>query len=158
MTILFLDVDGVLNRYGFRKADPSGWGDFIDHPNVNGYTLNLSKDMGEALNGLDVEIVWCTTWENEADTFVADLVGLPRGLRVMKLGRDWKLGAVIEEINDNPQDFIWIDDTDIDRFFTDAHDCAKENGVRCLLIEPDPRIGITRDDIESIRNFLDNPS
>lgn len=151
---LYLDVDGVLNRFGWRKSDPSGWGDFVDHPNVNGFNLNLSRNMGAALNDLDVEIVWCTTWERAADKYVADLVGLPRGLRVLPLGRGWKYQAVCDDILRDPTDFVWIDDDAIFGYEDDVCKFADSLDIDCLPIITSPNVGITKLNVDAIRYFL----
>ncbi|MFF1795240.1 HAD domain-containing protein [Kitasatospora sp. NPDC086009] len=72
--LLFLDVDGVLNPVCPRPE--AGF----DAHTLLGYSVLLSARHGEWLRELadTYELVWATTWEEEANTHIAPAIGLPR--------------------------------------------------------------------------------
>ncbi|MFC7467145.1 hypothetical protein ACFQVA_05280 [Actinomadura keratinilytica] len=83
--LLFLDVDGPLNPYGALSAPappegfhphrmrPAGW----SWPEP--LTVLLDPDHGTRLRALQrhYELVWATTWEDEANAWIAPVLGLP---------------------------------------------------------------------------------
>ncbi|MFC9327407.1 HAD domain-containing protein [Kitasatospora sp. NPDC057015] len=71
--LLFLDVDGVLNP---DRPDP---GDGFASHHLLGWTVHLSDRHGEWLRELATgyELVWATTWEEEANRHISPLLGLP---------------------------------------------------------------------------------
>ncbi|MFG2822514.1 HAD domain-containing protein [Kitasatospora sp. NPDC048365] len=72
--LLFLDIDGVLN-----PVCPHPDADFDSH-SLLGYTVLLSGRHGDWLRELadGYELVWATTWEEQANAHVAPLLGLPQ--------------------------------------------------------------------------------
>ncbi len=75
----YLDVDGVIN-----SLNPL-WGRYWPVPRrelsvhrCNGFNIHLPGYMAELIGALDAqtEIVWCTTWEDSANQWIAPLVGL----------------------------------------------------------------------------------
>lgn len=164
--VIYLDVDGVLNALGSQEhaVGHHAWGDFKLYPKVKpdsepinhpGYDLRLSKSMVAAIAALPVDVMWLTTWRYDAVKHVAPLVDAP----------DWPVihwrgekGAYLREDQaGNPRPYIWIDDfeaTEANNFFwmKDLLDASK---VPYLLIKPDSLQGITRDDVNEIREFID---
>ncbi|GAA2815869.1 hypothetical protein GCM10010441_45560 [Kitasatospora paracochleata] len=71
--LLFLDVDGVLN-----PVCPHPDAGFDSHT-LLGYTVLLSAEHGAWLRELagTYELVWATTWEDEANVHIAPRLGLP---------------------------------------------------------------------------------
>ncbi|MFJ3791166.1 HAD domain-containing protein [Kitasatospora sp. NPDC090091] len=118
--LLFLDVDGVLNPV---CPDPDG--DFDTHT-LLGYTVLLSARHGEWLRELaaSYELVWATTWEEEANTHIAPAIGLPAlpvvrftgyvpqpgdpRLRLMELFSARKWAPLLRYAGGRP--FAWVDD------------------------------------------------
>ncbi|MFE2727008.1 HAD domain-containing protein [Kitasatospora sp. NPDC059327] len=72
--LLFLDVDGVLNPVCPRPE--AGF----DVHTLLGYSVLLSARHGAWLRELAgaYELVWATTWEEDANTHIAPAIGLPR--------------------------------------------------------------------------------
>lgn len=159
---LFLDIDGVLNRI---SSHGDTWPDFELHKlapfNGNTFYLWLSKSMATELISLPVDIVWLTTWAEEAPRLVAPILGMPEypvaGFGTdMTEGRGSKLGCVewwMDTHGERP--FIWIDDDAIPHF---AAEDFKEVGWNALLIEPNYTVGITWDHINAIRAFCNEVS
>jgi hypothetical protein len=167
---LYLDVDGVLNAFGF-ELDLASFDDFELHEVVvdtnDGFNLSLrlhlSRTMGEQIGSLGAEIVWATTWEHNADTMIVPLCGLPRGLAVLERppdaapGGGWKFDVVRQAVADDGRPFVWIDD-DLDTFGDDRltpRRWAADLPVQCLLIAPNPRAGLTHGQLEAVGEFID---
>jgi HAD domain in Swiss Army Knife RNA repair proteins len=168
---VFLDVDGVLNAFRF-DVEHASFGDFTDHavtiddqPGLGRrFDLCLSRTMGERLASLNAVIVWVTTWEHHADTYIAPLCGLPRDLSVLTSpdGVDtwhgtWKFDAVRRAVSEDPRPFVWVDD-DLDAFgrgSDSARRWAADLPIENLLVSPDPRAGLTHGHLEAIEAFLE---
>ena len=167
---LLIDVDGPLNPYAAKPSRrPEGyethrlmtprweaaehrrlseWG----HSNKRVKPLRIWLDPahGSALAALPFDLVWATTWENEANTFLSPLLGLPTLPFIAwpdprpepESGVFWKTPEIVTWARGRP--FAWIDDqiTDADRAWVQTH----HNGP-ALLHFIDPRIGMTAQDV-----------
>ena len=143
--LLLVDVDGVISLWGFamdRRPD----GAFLT---VDGLPHFLSKQAGRHLHALSAsfDLVWCTGWEEKADEYLPDALGLPRGLPFLSFDQHvqtgttmpghWKLGAIDAYARDRPA--AWIDDA-----FNDAcHAWAAARPAPTLLVETAPAEGLT---------------
>lgn len=174
--LLYLDVDGPLNPYaakphrrpeGYathrlltprwvaaerRRLDASG----LPRKPVKPLRVWLNPDHGPALAGLPCDLVWATTWEEEANDFIAPLLGLP-SLPVVTWpeprprpdgGVFWKTPEVLAWARGRP--FAWIDDeiTDADRAWVKARHPAP-----ALLRRIDPRIGLASEDFALLADW-----
>ncbi|SPT49496.1 HAD domain-containing protein [Actinomadura madurae] len=126
--LLFLDVDGPLLPFG---EGPEG-----ERPATTPDTAlaRLTMDVGRRLAALPGDLVWATTWEDEANVEIASRIGLPR-LPVVKwpdpsgdheredrwFGLCWKTRTLVTWASARP--FAWVDDeiTDADREWVSAH-------------------------------------
>lgn len=184
---LYLDVDNVLNaRKAARKwrtegdAPDSGYGRGFaiswDTGTGGGwnsymptqYRMVWSVKLIEALKALEkehnVEIVWCTTWCDDAPKSVGPLMGLGASHRVLHPlngvvsfpSIEWKLESVREDQLANPSPYIWIDDEvwdlGIDRLISSLPG-GKDD--RYLLIGPQGPWGITPQNMKEIHSFLE---
>ncbi|WP_338682667.1 HAD domain-containing protein [Streptomyces acidiscabies] len=155
---LLLDIDGVL--IPFPQADGTTPATHTHHDVVpTGRTSDtfvsiwLNPAHGPLLtqvlrSGL-ITPVWCTSWRQDAATFIGPLLGLPR-LPHIDLPRPrittshpngylWKRDHVDTWLGDAPA--VWIDDD----FTSLDHDWATERtakGPSTLLVQPDPRAGL----------------
>lgn len=157
---LFLDVDGVLNCIGGRGED---WDDFEQYnmmPFGRGpFRLYLSKTMCAELAALPVEIIWLTTWCEEAPVLIAPAVGFPEypvagfgnDLSGRKVSKQGCLEIWLEENGLRP--FIWVDDDAIPHYATADF---TELGWQFLFIKPNQYEGLTKAHIEEIQKFLKN--
>ncbi|MGH3423596.1 MAG: HAD domain-containing protein [Nocardioidaceae bacterium] len=153
--IVAVDVDGTLNalslypRPGFSVYE------------VNGYRLQLCRPLGERLtrvaNAFGAELVWATTWEDDANTKIAHKVGLPPTLPVIHFtrarpaGLTWKLASVARYVAERP--LAWLDDDlDEDAFAWAA--ARSDDGVPSLLVQTDPLTGVTDDDLDRLEGWL----
>ncbi len=167
--ILFLDVDGVLNPLSNSKGTrPPGFETHRLDPLVPGSNRRwstvfrkelrvwLNPNMGAELLRLPVDIVWATTWMDEANEFIGPRVGLPT-LPVVKFvdlsgpARDtmtmvyFKTARLVEYAAGRP--FAWFDDEigSADRSYVQTH-----GNSRSLLRYIDPRHGITPADLLAV--------
>jgi hypothetical protein len=158
--LLFLDVDGTLIPFGTPAAKEPGVSEGSAKDRVlpaGGHPLlnRLDPDHGRWLAALPCELVWATTWMNEANDVLAPLLGLP-ALPVVDWpesdetgGLHWKTGGVVGWARGRP--FVWVDDeiSPADRRWVEMH----HHGP-ALLHRVDPRHGLTEDDFTVVRNWL----
>jgi Swiss Army Knife RNA repair-like protein len=152
---LLLDIDGVISLFGFdRHRQPQGRFLLVD-----GIPHFLSPHAADLATGLadTFELVWCSGWEDRADTFLPTALGMPRGLTHLSFGaadapapaavpRHWKLAA-IEAYAGPDRPLAWVDD---------AHDptchawaAARRGPTR--LVATDPAVGLTDSQAQDLR-------
>ncbi|MBX9366466.1 HAD domain-containing protein [Streptomyces sp. WAC04114] len=160
--ILFLDVDGPLIPFG---ADFSGLQAPASDSEVsvgqgNPLLGRLAPDLGSRLTALDCDLVWASTWMEEANEAVAPRIGLPR-LPVVEwrdadadadrspLGLHWKTPRLVEWARCRP--FIWVDDeiSSMDRIWV----AARHPGPS-LLHRVDPAKGLEEADFSVFADWL----
>ncbi|WP_063772002.1 HAD domain-containing protein [Kitasatospora mediocidica] len=174
--LLLLDVDGPLNPYAampdgrpegyqeYRLMPPSWeaaerkrlstWG----RPTMRPVPLPvwLNPDHGPALSALPFDLVWATTWEAEANTFIAPILGLPElpfitwtsSRTTPSKGLFWKTPEIASWAQGRP--FAWLDDElgDADRtWLTDHHPGP------ALLHRIDPQIGLRPTDLATLKSW-----
>ncbi|MFI6099794.1 HAD domain-containing protein [Lentzea sp. NPDC051213] len=154
LPLLFLDVDGPLLPFGDGIAHR---GPQHDNPLLS----RLDPLHGPWLAALPCELVWATTWMDDANELLAPLLGLPR-LPVAtwpddpstedqdaREGLHWKTRGLVAHAAGRP--FIWVDDelTDKDRDWV-----HKNHGAKALLHRVNPRHGLTDADYLELDTWL----
>ncbi|MGW1912880.1 HAD domain-containing protein [Streptomyces sp. NPDC002076] len=154
--LLFLDVDGPLIPFGAAdRAYP-----VYDGPRVpaDGHPLLARVDpaLGPRLVGLGCELVWATTWMDDANACLAPWLGLPPLPVVQWPDADgpteplhWKTRPLVAWASGRP--FVWVDDeiTEADRAWT----AANHPGL-ALLHRVDHRHGLTESDFGILEDWL----
>ena len=167
--VLLVDVDGPLNPYAAKPHQrPEGyrthrlmtprweaaerwrlraWG--LPNKHVKPLRVWLNPDHGRALAALPVDLVWATTWEREANDYIAPLLGLPSLPFIAwpdprpepEDGVFWKTPEIVAWAKGRP--FAWIDDeiTAADQAWVRTH-----HDGPALLHRIDPRLGLRDDD------------
>ncbi|MFI6447165.1 hypothetical protein [Kitasatospora sp. NPDC050543] len=172
--LLLVDVDGPLNPYAAKpsrrpdgyethrlstprwlameKRRLSAWGTPGKRPKPLRVWLNPAH--GAELASLPFDLVWATTWEEEANTYVAPVLGLPE-LPVITWstprpdpgdGVFWKTPDLVSWAAGRP--FAWLDD-DITR--ADRDWVAVHHPGPALLHRIDPRLGLLPPDFTTLR-------
>ncbi|GAA3047750.1 HAD domain-containing protein [Streptomyces roseofulvus] len=159
LPLLFLDVDGPLIPFG---ADPRTYPTFTaGHDAPHPLLSRIDPAHGARLAALPCEVVWATTWGDDANTCVAPLLGLPRLAVVpwpepsdaddedVRRGLHGKTRPLVAWAAGRP--FVWIDDeiTDRDRAWVAAH-----HPGHALLLRVDARVGLTDADYAACDAWL----
>lgn len=163
-SILVIDVDGCLNPVPFDPAMSSDWKfepTFCSSQESGGWPLNLSREMGQTLTDLNCEIKWLTTWILDADFANIEIGSALKWKRLNHCPFKqqgftdiwWKPRAVKELLKDPGPKVVWIDD-DINIFLQNFEIGELDPHNRLLAICPFPAIGITKNDIDVIKEFL----
>lgn len=154
--LLFMDVDGPLLPFGDGpQRRPAGTA-------TDAHLARLDPRLGPLLAALPCELVWATTWEDEANIDLAPRLGLPR-LPVVHwpepsgaheredqwFGLHWKTRTLAAWADGRP--FVWVDDeiTDADRDWLSTHHPAPT-----LLHRVAPSRGLTGDDFAVLGRWL----
>jgi hypothetical protein len=159
--LLFLDVDGPLIPFGLPPGQYATYPDPRDDGS-NPILARINPAHGACLAALPCELVWATTWGQDANEQIAPRLGLPP-LEVMawprlpaaeeeqdeRIGLHWKTRALIERAAG--RSFAWADDeiTDIDRHWVRAYHPGP-----ALLYHVDPRHGLAQADYTILSRWL----
>ncbi|MDQ1038590.1 hypothetical protein QFZ75_005006 [Streptomyces sp. V3I8] len=158
--ILFLDVDGPLIPFGSVPGRPQAAASTPAASNTQANPLldRLVPGIGPHLMALGCDLVWATTWAEEANEVVAPRLGLP-SLPVVQWpdthddagphGLHWKTPHLVEWADRQP--FIWVDDeiSDMDRLWVTAQHAGPS-----LLHRVDPTKGLTEADFPTFAAWL----
>jgi hypothetical protein len=124
--LLLLDVDGPLNPYAAKPSRrPEGYETHrlvpTGHNPRKPFRVWLNPSHGPSLLALPFDLVWCTTWEHDANRLIGPNIGLPElpvlefppALKFRNFERDedgtyWKTHTVVEWAAGRP--FAWVDD------------------------------------------------
>jgi len=168
-THLLIDIDGVLNPFSTRR-DLLLRGFRCYH--MLGFEVYFNPRHGAWLSDLqDVCIlVWGTMWESQADQYVAEKVGLPRGLPYVKFGdvyasgwdgkpttvSTFKLPGVQRYAETLPTGtpLVWIDDHLCKDAFKWARDRSKA-GSPTLFLQTDEAVGLEGVHVDRVRTFAE---
>ncbi|WP_290053052.1 HAD domain-containing protein [Amycolatopsis solani] len=149
---MFLDVDGPLIPFGRRSGE---YRTFTDTDLGNPLLGRVDPALGPRLLALGCDLVWATTWFEDANECVAPLLGLPP-LPVLDFpdeptatGRHWKTSRIVERAAGSA--FVWIDDetTDADRGWVASHHPGP-----ALLHTVTAGTGLTDRDLTTIATWL----
>ncbi|MFF2773958.1 HAD domain-containing protein [Streptomyces sp. NPDC058052] len=168
LPLLFLDVDGPLIPFGAEPGEYPTFTAALGHPHalhgvdVSPLLSRIDPAHGTRLSALPCEVVWATTWGDDANEAVGPLLGLPR-LAVVdwpepsdadededeREGIHWKTRPLVAWAAGRP--FVWIDDelTGRDRAWVAAH-----HPGRALLLRVDARVGLTDADYATAGAWL----
>lgn len=162
----FMDVDGVMAPYGRSGA----FRDWVRSPHQV-YELWLSPTQAdvirEVLERTGTELVWVTTWAQDAAEYVEGVLGWPthrfaplphpdtKGADVdPETGRWWKLDAVERFLVElQPERFVWSDD-DLPKHRPGVLRALSRFDASSLLQAPKPTIGLSEKWLREAEYFL----
>ncbi|MEO3789268.1 HAD domain-containing protein [Nonomuraea sp. B10E15] len=165
--LLFLDVDGPLIPFGPPpEHHPDGHPIYgtsgaLRDTGSNPLLTRINPAHGPRLSALPCDLVWATTWMDDANACVAPILGLPR-LPVV----DWPEPSDLDEQDGRNglhgktralvgwaagRSFAWVDDeiTDVDRAWVSGH-----HQGQALLHRVDPRQGLGDADYAVLTEWL----
>lgn len=164
---ILLDVDGVLNAV--TRAPGDHWDDWRVEKCM-GFPITHSPAVGARLLALaerpEVELIWLTTWEHNANDWIGplfgwpsfrvldrhDLIESPTGLIVSTQGW-WKLDEAQALWEDDPVPFVWIDD-DLGIGDDGATDWIHSLDGAAIGVRPDSERGLTPNLLDVIEEFV----
>lgn len=141
--MLYLDVDGVLL--------PLAKGDWqSERLRVGPFYVHVPTDLRVLVPTLHAafEIVWATSWNEEANREVAPLVGLPTLPALDVTAHHRKLELVRGHAGEQ-RTIAWVDD----RLEPAAWSWAGSRSGRSLLIKPESRRGLTPEHVADLLAF-----
>jgi hypothetical protein len=170
--IMLLDVDGPLNPYAAKankrpegytvhRMTPTGWED-------NPLHVWLNHSMGAQLKSLGYEIIWATTWAEDANEWISPNVGLPTDLECIEWGPHgaeieqpglrklyWKTPQIAAWMHEHYPDrpFIWVDD---EAFKKDEKYLKSKLGQPLKVFTINPAKGIDDDDLKDFKDWKDD--
>lgn len=164
--VWLLDIDGVLNAVGGRNVFRNKWPESLwleSEYTVHGsgpYRVVVAQPVVDFINlvhgqGL-VEVRWHTTWQHDA-LRLGEWLKLPsfpvhpapEYLATFKRGW-WKLPGAYRVTKEN-RSLIWTDD-DIRYEIRPNNQLYQPSN---LIISPDDRYGLSPDDLDKIKTFLE---
>ncbi|WP_328302886.1 hypothetical protein OG389_34215 [Streptomyces sp. NBC_00435] len=157
--VLFLDVDGPLIPFGSPLGYPVHEAPGVPSGN-DGHPLlsRVDPTLGPRLAALPCELVWATTWMEDANACLCPRLGLPQ-LPVVEWpdpspedswgGTHWKTRTLVARAAGRA--FVWVDDEigDADRRWVSAHHPGP-----ALLHRVDPREGLGNADFAVLDAWL----
>ncbi|MEU5624416.1 hypothetical protein [Streptomyces tendae] len=158
--LLFIDVDGPLIPFGSSAGHPevaAASTTTVDQGNP--LLARLDPGIGPRLMALGCQLVWATTWMEEANEVIAPRIGLPRlpvlewpdaGAGGMPRGLHWKTRPMVAWAAGQP--FIWVDDeiSAMDRLWVDASHPGPS-----LLHQIEPAKGLNGADFSALAEWLE---
>ncbi len=143
--LLMVDIDGVISLFAGAGGQlaPGPQGRFHS---IEGIPHFLSATAAAHLLDLaeHFELVWASGWEERANDHLPHLLGLPGGMPFLRFDRavgrsnaHWKLDAI--ERHGGRRPLAWIDDA----LDADCRAWAERRAAPTLLVETDPRVGLT---------------
>jgi hypothetical protein len=152
--LLLVDIDGVISLFGGELGSHEG-----SFHAIEGIPHFLSSNAATHLLALSslFDLVWASGWEEKADEYLPQLLGLPAALPFLCFSAGpgasgttpahWKLEAVDRYAGERP--LAWIDDA-----FNDAcHDWALARGAPTLLVATQPADGLTAREAELLMRW-----
>jgi hypothetical protein len=147
--ILAVDVDGVISLFGFDEPPPK---DEARFELVDGMVHCISLAAGKRLTTLSehYDLVWATGWEDKANDYLPNILGLP-DLPFLSFdgaarfgSAHWKLGPLDEY--GKGRALAWIDDN----FDESCYEWAREREEPTLLVPTESHLGLEEVQVEAL--------
>lgn len=163
---VLVDVDGVVNIFPDGNRVPPGWN--MTHVTLaSGMKLRIIYDptLGARLQAFaakhDAGLMWCTTWEAQANEHISPLIGLPADLPHISLtAPHFRSGVATTKAHSIR---LWLDDPATDClpfvWFDDEYDASVEarhhmGGHPHKVVRCDDRKGLRDRELALAEEFL----
>ncbi len=145
--ILAVDVDGVISLFGYDEPPATTRFELVD-----GMVHCISLATGDRLNRLaeHYDLVWATGWEEKANFYLPNLLGVPEMPHLTFDGAarfgsaHWKLGPLDEY--GKGRAMAWIDDN----FDESCYEWARSRPEPTLLVPTEPHIGLEEVQVDAL--------
>jgi len=145
--LLAVDIDGVISLFGFEERPAHTQLQLVD-----GVPHCISLVVGERLLRLSerFELVWASGWEDKANFYLPQLLGLPELPHISfdVAARDgaahWKLTGMESYCGERP--IAWVDDN----FDASCYEWAERRSVPTLLVPTEPHLGLEEGHVEAL--------
>jgi hypothetical protein len=147
--ILAVDVDGVISLFGYDDPPPAEEARF---ELIDGMVHCISLVVGQRLLRLaeHFELVWATGWEDRANDYLPNLLGLPELPHLTFDGAarfgsaHWKLGPLDEY--GKGRAMAWVDDN----FDETCYEWARARPEPTLLVPTEAHLGLEEAQTEAL--------
>jgi len=147
--ILAVDIDGVISLFGFEEPPPNEEAKF---ELVDGMVHCISLLAGERLGRLaeHYEMVWASGWEDRANDYLPNILGLPELPHLTFNGAarfgsaHWKLGPLDDYCKGRAM--AWIDDN----FDESCYEWARTRPEPTLLVPTEAHLGLEEAQTEAL--------
>jgi hypothetical protein len=145
--LLAVDIDGVISLFGFEERPPHTQLQLVD-----GVPHCISLVTGERLLRLSerFELVWASGWEDKANFYLPDILGVPElphisfDVAARVGGAHWKLTGM--ESYADGRSIAWIDDN----FDASCYEWAERRAEPTLLVPTEPHLGLEEGHVEAL--------
>jgi hypothetical protein len=102
------------------------------------------------------ELVWASGWEDKANFYLPQLLGLPElphvsfDVEARAGGAHWKLAAL--DAYCGPRPVAWIDDN----FDESCYEWAERRAAPTLLVPTEPHLGLEEGHVASLQDWADS--
>jgi len=139
--ILAIDIDGVISLFGFDEPPPPS---VVRFELIDGVVHCISLQAGERLRRLGpfFDMVWATGWEEKANDYMPNVIGMPELPFLTFKGASrfgsahWKLAPIDEYGTGRP--LAWIDDS----FDDSCYEWARKRTEPTLLVPTESALGL----------------
>lgn len=147
--ILAVDIDGVISLFGFDEVPDRSQARF---ELVDGIMHCISLRAGERLRRLagHYELIWASGWEDKANYYLPDALGLPELPHLSFDGAarfgtaHWKLGPL--DAYCRGRALAWLDDN-LDE---SCYEWARARSEPTLLVPTEPQLGLEEAETEAL--------
>src|SRR5690348_16023894 len=147
--LLAIDIDGVISIFGF-DGEPDRSTTRMQL--VDGVPHCISLVCGDRLLRLSesFELVWASGWEDKANFYLPQLLGLPElphisfEVEARSGGAHWKLAAM--EAYAGERAIAWVDDN----FDASCYEWAERREWPTLLVPTEPHLGLEEGHVEAL--------
>jgi hypothetical protein len=152
LPILAVDIDGVISLFGAEEKPDRA---FTKLELVDGVPHLISLPVGERLVRLSrhFELVWASGWEDKANFYLPQLLGLPELPHVSFDGAvsagaaHWKLGPLDQYATGRA--LAWIDDN----FDASCYEWAEQREHPTLLVPTETHLGLEEAQVEALHQW-----